>query len=407
MVKRNADIAKLAGGYLFPEINRRKLQFLQQNPKAHLISLGIGDTTLPIPKSAVDGFVEAANRLGNRDTYTGYGPERGSPVLRGRIADVLYHGLVSPDEIFVSDGAKCDLGRLQALFGRNLSIALQDPAYPVYVDSAVLGGITGSYSEEVLGYAGITYMRCVPENGFFPELNKYPRTDLIYFCSPNNPTGTVATREQLEQLVAYAKTNRSIIVFDNAYSSYIQDPALPKSIFEIDGAREVAIEVGSFSKLAGFTGVRLGWTIVPKELKYDDGHSVKSDWERITSTIFNGASNIAQAGGAALLTPEGMQQAQDLISYYLTNAKLLRKKLEELNIAVYGGEHAPFLWVRFPGQHSWDVFEKLLNDAHLITTPGIGFGPSGESFVRLSALGKRSDIEEACQRLDRELNAKT
>jgi LL-diaminopimelate aminotransferase len=397
MIHRNPDLAKLAGGYLFPEINRRKQLFLKQNPGAKLISLGIGDTTQPVPAVAVEGFIDAAKRLGSANTYTGYGPERGSPELRARIADVLYGNIISADEIFVSDGAKCDLGRLQILFGRQHTIALQDPAYPVYVDSSVLSGNTAGYSETLNGYEGITYLRCTPENGFFPNLQSTPRTDLIYFCSPNNPTGAVATKEQLEQLVAFAKANRSLIVFDNAYAPFIQDPALPKSIYEIAGSREVAIEVGSFSKLAGFTGVRLGWTIVPKELIYQDGQSVKADWERVTSTIFNGASNIAQAGGAALLTSEGMEQVRQLIFYYLENAKLLRHAVSHL--PTYGGEHAPFLWVQFPERRSWEVFENLLNNCHLIVTPGVGFGPAGEGFVRMSALGKREDVLEACQRL--------
>ncbi len=395
MVHRNPDIAKLAGSYLFPEIHRRKLAFLQANPTAKLISLGIGDTSLPIPPASIQGFVEASQQLGDAATYTGYGAEKGHAILRERIAHKLFNGLVNADEVYVSDGAKCDLGRLQILFGRGVTIALQDPAYPVYVDSAVLGGITGGYSRTIAGYEGIRYLPCTPNNGFFPTLTDSSKADLLYFCSPNNPTGAVATREQLKSLVAYAKKHRSIIVFDSAYAPYIQDKTLPRSIYEIEGAREVAIEIGSFSKLAGFTGVRLGWTVIPQELTFDDGSSVKTDWDRVTTTIFNGASNIAQAGGAALLTDEGLAQVAEMINYYNSNARILKEAVLKAGWEAFGGDHAPYLWVRIPQMTSWQAFEWLLNDKHLLTTPGVGFGPSGEGFIRMSALGKRSDVLEA------------
>lgn len=399
MVQRSPDVAKLAGSYLFPEVARRRRAFLAQHPQAKLISLGIGDTTQPIPQAAVRASVDAAQRLGVKETYTGYGPEQGLPLLRERISERLYHGKIHPDMVYVSDGAKCDLARLFVLFGRRATVALQDPAYPAYVDSAVLYGLTDGYDAEQQAYGNLSYLPCTAENGFFPDLTQAPRTDLIYFCSPNNPTGAVATRDQLSQLVAFAQRNRSIIIFDTAYAAFINDPTLPRSIYEIDGAHQVAIEVGSFSKLAGFTGVRLGWTIVPDQLLFDDGSAVKADWHRIVSTIYNGASNLAQAGGAALLTDEGMEEIASTVAYYRENARILREALLACGIRVFSGDHAPYLWVHFPGKGSWQLFEWLLSEAWLVTTPGVGFGPAGEGFVRLSALGQREDAIEAASRL--------
>jgi LL-diaminopimelate aminotransferase len=248
-------------------------------------------------------------------------------------------------------------------------------------------------------------MPCCPENQFFPNLESIPRTDLIYFCSPNNPTGAVVTKSQLERLVKFAEVNRSIIIFDSAYANYIQDPSLPKSIFEIEGAKKVAIEVSSFSKLAGFTGVRLGWTVVPEELCYDDGTSVKADWNRLTSTIFNGASNIAQAGGCAVLEPKGLQEIASLTHFYLENARIIKETLKELKYEVFGGENAPYLWVRFKGRKSWDVFQQFLDEFHLVTTPGSGFGVMGEEFIRLTAFGHREHILQAVARLRKMLTS--
>jgi LL-diaminopimelate aminotransferase len=399
MVQRNPDVAKLAGNYLFPEVTKRRKAFLERHPEAKLISLGIGDTTQPIPPSAMRACVEAAERLGVQETYTGYGAEQGLPLLRQRISDRLYHGRVDSEDVYVSDGAKCDLARLFVLFGRHASVALQDPAYPAYVDSAVLYGLTADYDSDKQGYGELAYLPCTADNEFFPDLSRAPRTDLIYFCSPNNPTGAVATREQLTQLVAFAHRNRSIILFDTAYAPFINDNSLPKSIYEIDGAHEVAIEIGSFSKLAGFTGVRLGWTVVPKQLLFDDGRPIKADWHRIVSTIYNGASNIAQAGGAALLTDKGLEEIDNTVSYYRENARILREVLRDCGIKAYSGDHAPYLWVQFPGKGSWQVFEWLLNEAWLVTTPGVGFGPAGEGFVRFSALGQRADVLEAAERI--------
>lgn len=399
MVKRNKNVAKLGSSYLFPEIIRRKQKFLEENPSAKLISLGIGDTTEPLPPFIAGELASAAEALATAHGYRGYGPEEGYRELREKISEQLYQKRFDADEIFISDGANCDIGRLQVLFGGEVTMAVQDPSYPVYVDTSVILGQTDTFHSPTRRYHGITYMPCDPSNDFFPELCQANRTDLIYFCSPNNPTGAVATHAQLQELVAFAKRNQSIIIFDTAYASYIQDPALPRSIYEVEGAEEVAIELGSFSKMAGFTGVRLAWNIVPKALRYDDGHSINSDWRRVHSTFFNGASNIAQQGGLAALRPEGMQEVQTLISYYMKNAAILREALTELGYQVYGGSNAPYIWIRFPDYTSWEAFDLLLEKGHLVSAPGSGFGPAGEGFIRISAFGKRSDILEATHRL--------
>lgn len=384
-MKRNPNLSLLQPQYLFPQIQQRKREFLEKNPGIELISLGIGDTTEPIPHTIVEGMKKAAERLENKATYTGYGPEQGHEELRNAIAKVYYKGLVTSRSIFISDGAKCDIGRLQLLFGKGVKIALQDPAYPVYRDGSLLQGV-----------ANITYLPCTPGNDFFPDLTVGKGADLIYFCSPNNPTGATATREQLTELIHFARENRQIILFDSAYAAYIQDPNLPRSIYEIPGAEEVAIETSSFSKIAGFTGVRLGWTIIPENLRYEDGQKVHSDWARITSTIFNGASNIAQAGGLEILKPEGLAAVQKLITFYMENARLLKQALEAQHIAVYGGLHAPYLWARFPGAPSWDTFQYFLEKLHLVSTPGSGFGPAGEGFLRLTAFNSKENITKAC-----------
>ncbi len=388
MVKRNDNFRKLSSRYLFPEINLRKQQFLTKHPDAKLISLGIGDTTEPIAASIALALTDASKSLGTIQGYSGYGPEQGLAELRQKIAEKIYHNRVKAEEIYISDGAKCDIGRLQALFGPQVTIAVQDPAYPVYVDGSVLHGLTK-----------INYLPCTPENHFFPDLRQAPRTDLIYFCSPNNPTGAVATREQLEALVAFAKANHSVIIFDSAYASYIQDKNLPKSIFEIPGAKEVALETGSFSKLAGFTGIRLGWTVVSEALTYEDGSSIKADWHRLVSTIFNGASNIAQKGGIAVLEDKGLEEIAYLQHYYLENAKIVKEGLSALNCEIYAGDNVPYLWVRFKGKKSWDIFQEFLERAHIVTTPGSGFGSTGEGFIRISAFGHRENILEAKRRI--------
>lgn len=388
MIKRNENISKLKSSYLFPEINARKQQFLLKNPDVTLISLGIGDTTEFIPESITQALVQSSARLGTPEGYSGYGPEQGIKELRERISSKIYSQMVTPDEIFISDGAKCDIGRLQMLFGNQVSIAVQDPAYPVYVEGSIIQGVKE-----------IVYMPCTPENNFFPDLKSTPRTDLIYFCSPNNPTGATSTKKQLEELVAFARANRSILIYDSAYANFIHDSSLPKSIFEIDGAKKVAIEISSFSKIAGFTGIRLGWTIVPEELKYEDGCSVRADWKRLTSTIFNGASNIAQFGGIAVLKEKGFSEIRQLADYYMENARIMRSTLLNQGKEVYGGINAPYLWVRFKGRKSWDIFQEILENSHIVTTPGSGFGPSGEGFIRFSAFGNRENILKALENL--------
>lgn len=385
---RNPRFNQLKGSYLFPEIAKRKRAFQEKVPEAKLISLGVGDTTEPIPNSIVKGLAHSAESLGSREGYRGYGPEQGVFSLREKIASVIYKGHVQPEEVFVSDGAKCDISRLQLLFGSSVTVGVQDPAYPVYVDGSILAGVKK-----------IHFFPCTPENNFFPDLEALPPIDLLYFCSPNNPTGAVATKEELEKLVAFAKKRGILLLFDAAYSSFIQEPHLPRSIYEIPGAEEVAIEINSFSKIAGFTGVRLGWVVVPKALKYSDGSSIAADWNRVTTTIFNGASIISQAGGEAILEPKGQIEVASLATFYLENARLLRETLSEKKLTVYGGTNAPYLWVHFPERSSWDVFQELLEKYHLVTTPGAGFGPAGEGFIRFSAFGSRHAILEARQRL--------
>ncbi len=340
MLKRNANFLNLPSTYLFYEIAQRKQKFLDEHPGVNLVNLGIGDTTLPIPEMVAEAMSKAAKELGTTRGYSGYGPAAGSQELREKISEIIYKGRVKPEEVFISDGSKCDIGRLQTLFGPGVSIAVQDPAYPAYVDGSLIHGV-----------GEITYLPCRPENDFFPDLTGAENADLIYFCSPNNPTGNVATKEQLKKLTTFAIDQGSLIIFDSAYSEFIQNPDLPRSIFEIDGAKKCAIEIGSFSKLAGFTGVRLGWTVVPKELQYTDGSPVYSDWLRVVSTIFNGASNIAQAGGLAILSKEGRPAVDDLIRIYMSGAKKLLAVLQDQGAEVYGGTDCPYLWVRFLGKN--------------------------------------------------------
>lgn len=320
---RNPNFAKLQAGYLFPEIARRRRTHQESRPDARLISLGIGDTTEPIPPAITTALRDAAAGMGTAAGYSGYGAEQGRPELRAAIAERFYGGVGrGADEVFVSDGSKCDIGRLQMMFGARASAAVQDPAYPVYVDSSVIMGQTGEY--DGTGFAGVTYMPCTPATDFFPDLSATPRTDLIFFCSPNNPTGAAATREQLTRLVAHARERGSIIVYDAAYALYISDPDCPRSIYEIPGAEEVALETCSFSKYAGFTGVRLGWTVVPHALRYADGSPVHADFTRIMTTVFNGASCIAQAGGLAALRGDGWDQMLGLVAFYKENAAILK-----------------------------------------------------------------------------------
>ncbi|CAN1284711.1 LL-diaminopimelate aminotransferase, chloroplastic, partial [Linum perenne] len=370
--------------FLTKQVARRRNAHKDKYPDAQVISLGIGDTTEPIPDVITSAMSNKSQALSTLEGYSGYGAEQGAKPLRTAIRSTFYADLgIDDDDIFVSDGAKCDISRLQVVFGSNVTIAVQDPSYP-----------TGQFQKDVEKYAGIEYMRCTPENGFFPDLSKVTQTDIIFFCSPNNPTGAAATREQLTQLVKFAKDNGSIIVYDSAYAMYMSDDN-PRSIYEIPGAREVAIETSSFSKYAGFTGVRLGWTVVPKELLFSDGFPVARDFNRVVSTCFNGASNIAQAGGLACLSPEGLKE---VIGFYKENTEIIVDTFNALGFQVYGGRNAPYVWVNFPGRSSWDVFAEILEKTHVVTTPGSGFGPGGEGFVRVSAFGHRENVLEACRR---------
>jgi LL-diaminopimelate aminotransferase len=401
MITRNPCIANIKAGYLFPEIARRRREFAAAHPETErpenrIISLGVGNTTEPIPPHINEGLVKGARDLGAVETYSGYSDE-GLPELRKKISAVFYRGRFGADEVFISDGAKCDIGRLQLLFGAGTPVAVQDPSYPVYVDGSVLIGAAGGWAGT--GYRDIAYLPCTAENNYFPSLAKLPADSLFYFCSPNNPTGAVANREQLAALVGAAKEKGALIIFDAAYSEYIRDPALPKSIFEIEGAEACAVEVNSFSKPAGFTGVRLGWTIVPKTLRYAGGESLNADWNRVCGTIFNGASNIAQAGGLAALDQRGLKEIRELTDFYLGNARLIREALSALGVSSVGGDNSPYIWAHFPGRDSWEVFSEILEKCRVLTTPGSGFGPAGESFIRFSAFGHRPDVEEACRRL--------
>ncbi|XP_047969908.1 aminotransferase ALD1, chloroplastic-like isoform X2 [Salvia hispanica] len=363
-----------------------------------------------MPKSSALGLVTLLSHyqmlwlrawliLSTRTGYRGYGAEQGSKDLRKAIAETFYKDMgIQGAEVFVSDGAQCDISRLQMLFGSNMSIAVQDPIFPAYIDSSVIIGQTGDVEQGSGRYQNIEYMRCDPHNNFFPDLSKTARTDIIFFCSPNNPTGHAASWEQLEQLVKLAQENGSIIVYDSAYAVYITDGS-PRSIYEIPGAKKVAIEVSSFSKIAGFTGVRLGWTVVPKELLYSNGFPVINDFNRIVCTCFNGASRIAQAGGLASLSSEGFKAVMSLVDYYKSNAEILLETFESLGLKAYGGVNAPYLWVHFPGSNSWDVFNEILEKTHIITVPGSGFGPAGKEYIRVTAFGHRENILEAADRL--------
>jgi len=397
-VVRNENFGKLQAGYLFPEIARRRNAYLSKNPDAKLISLGIGDTTQPIPQHILSGLEQGASKLGTKAGYSGYGAEQGTKELREKIASKLYNNLVEPDEVFVSDGAKCDISRLQLMFGANVVTAVQDPSYPVYVDTSVMMGQTGQIDPVTKQFKNIVYMPCNPSNNFFPDVTKLPRADVYYFCSPNNPTGAVATREQLTSLVKFAKEKGSIIVFDAAYAPFIRTPGVPKSIYEIEGAKEVAIEVNSFSKYAGFTGVRLGWTVVPSNLLFSDGTPVRNDWNRVMTTAFNGASNVVQSGGLNCLDDAGLKEINTLIDYYLGNAKILRDCFTKLGYKVYGGVDAPYIFVDMKGQGSWEAFTDILEKIQVVTIPGAGFGPGGEGFLRMSAFAPREACEEAAKR---------
>jgi len=402
-VQRNPRMAQLKAGYLFPEIARIRNAHLEKNPDAKIISLGIGDTTEPIPKPITDGMVAAAAALGTKEGYSakgGYGPEAGQQPLRKAIAEKLYPGTpITFEDIFVSDGSKCDISRMLQMFGSGRKIAVQDPSYPAYVDSSVIMGHSTGFNDDTRQYQNITYMPCGAENDFFPDVSLAKDAELIFFCSPNNPTGAAATRAQLTQLVNQALETGSIIIYDAAYSAFVGNPDCPKTIYEIPGAEKCAIETCSFSKYAGFTGLRLGWTVFPEALKFADGHPVRADWNRMMGTSFNGASTVAQGAGLACLTPEGLDAMGDLVSFYKENASILKSTWEEMGYKTYGGTDAPYVWVSFEGRDSWEVFTEILEKTDIVTTPGAGFGPAGNGYVRCSAFGSRENILEAARRL--------
>ncbi|KAL6296929.1 hypothetical protein ACE6H2_005071 [Prunus campanulata] len=398
-VSRSVNMENLQNEYLFPEIFMREFVHTQKYPHARLIRLGVGNTTEPIPDIITSSMAEHAHALSTVQGYRGYGAEQGHMELRRAIAEKFYNNMgIEGDEVFVSDGAQCDISRLQMLLGSNVTVAVQDPSFPAYIDSTVIAGRAGRFQEETGKYKNIVYLNCRPENNFFPDLSTASRADIIFFCSPNNPTGNAASQQQLKQLVEFAKANGSIIVYDSSYAAYISDDS-PRSIYEIPGAREVAIEVSSFSKFAGFTGVRLGWTVVPDELSYANGFPVIKDYNRIVCTCFNGASNIAQAGGLACLSAEGYQAITTVVDYYKENAKIIVDTFRSLGLKVYGGKNAPYIWVHFPGLSSWDVFNEILEKTDIVTIPGKGFGPGGEEYIRVGAFAHRESIVEASKRL--------
>ena len=405
MATINDNYLKLKAGYLFPEIGRRVNTFAQANPDANMIKLGIGDVTEPLPEACRTAIIEATQEMGDRATFKGYGPEQGYSWLREKIVahDFQARGCeVEADEIFISDGSKCDTGNILDIFGKNNKIAVIDPVYPVYVDTNVMAGHTGAANEKG-EYEGLVYLPITAENDFTAEIPS-EKVDLIYLCFPNNPTGAVASREHLQAWVDYAKAHHSIIFFDAAYEAYITDPAIPHSIYEIEGARDCAIEFRSFSKNAGFTGTRCALTVVPKTLTAEasDGSAVElwKLWNRRQSTKFNGVSYIVQRGAEAVYSEEGQSQIKALIDFYLENAKIIREQLTAAGIKVYGGVNAPYVWVQTPNQlSSWDFFDKLLQTCHVVGTPGSGFGAAGEGYFRISAFNSRENVEEAMARI--------
>ena len=405
MARINEHYAKLPASYLFPEIGRRVRAYQAAHPDARVIRLGIGDVTEPLAPAIVSAMHAAVDELAGRDTFRGYGPEQGYDFLVEAIREHDYKARgvdIAADEIFVSDGSKCDSGNVQEIFALGARVAVTDPVYPVYVDSNVMAGRTPAAGADGR-YPGLTYLVGTEANGFQPEPPASP-VDVVYLCSPNNPTGTVATRAQLERWVAWARANDAVILFDAAYEAYISDPSLPRSIYEIDGARECALELRSFSKRAGFTGVRCAFMVVPKTVmgSAPDGTRVPLHalWSRRHTTKFNGASYVVQRGAAAAYSAEGRAQTQAQIDFYMENARLLREGLAAAGFTTFGGVHAPYIWLRTRNNAtSWDFFDRLLGDAQVVGTPGAGFGPAGEGYFRLSAFNSRANVEEAIGRI--------
>jgi LL-diaminopimelate aminotransferase len=404
MIKVNENFLKLRAGYLFPEISRRVRSFKAKNPDAKIISLGIGDVTQSLPPAVIKAMKRAVNDMASTRTFRGYGPEQGYDFLLNAIIENDYNprGVdLDKTEVFVSDGAKCDTANIQEIFALDSIVAVTDPVYPVYVDANVMAGRTGQVDKNGQ-YEKIVYMPCTAENNFIPDLPK-TGVDIIYLCFPNNPTGAAAGKDILAKWVYFARKNRAVILFDAAYEGFITDPDIPHSIYEVDGAKEVAIEFRSFSKTAGFTGVRCAFTVVPKQLKActKDGRAVEVNplWNRRHTTKFNGASYISQAAAAAIYTPEGKKQTRQIIDIYMSNAALIRESLTALGYKVYGGVNAPYLWVKTPeGFGSWDFFDRLLQKANVVVTPGAGFGPAGEGYIRISAFATPENVKEALQR---------
>jgi LL-diaminopimelate aminotransferase len=401
MIRINENYRKLVSTYLFSEVARRVEAFQKRRPDARVIRLGIGDVTLPLTPSCVRAYREAAEEMGTEEGFHGYGPENGYDFLRKPIAETDYRARgaeVDPDEIVVSDGSKCDTANIQELFGHDIRIAVPDPVYPVYVDTNVMAGRTGPFRDG--RYGGLIYLDCTEDNGYVPEP---PRSwvDLIYLCFPNNPTGAVISRDKLAQWVEYARKARALILYDAAYAAFLRDDTLPQSIYEIPGAREVAIEFRSFSKTAGFTGTRCAFTVVPKTCKAYDAeggsHSLHELWMRRHTTKFNGVSYPVQRAAAAAYTPEGRREIRGLSDYYLANAKLIREALAPLGYTCTGGVDSPYIWVK-TGADSWKFFDTLLEKAAVVCTPGSGFGTCGEGYVRISAFNRREKVTEAMER---------
>lgn len=406
MIKINENFLDLQDSYLFSTIAKKVAKFQEENPDKKIIKLGIGDVTRPIVPSVIEAMHKAVDELGNSETFRGYGPEQGYDFLRKQISQMDYktRGVdIDLDEIFVSDGAKCDCGNIGDILGIDNIVAITDPVYPVYLDTNVMAGRSGKYNKETDKYEKIIYIPATAENGFVPEL---PKTvpDMIYLCFPNNPTGTTLKKEELKKWVDYAKENKSIILFDSAYEAYISEEDIPHTIYEIEGAKEVAIEFRSFSKTAGFTGVRCAYTVVPKDLKgfTKDGKDVNINplWNRRHGTKFNGVSYPVQRAAEAIYTEKGQKEIKENIKYYMENAKIIKEGLTEAGFTVFGGVNAPYIWLKVPeGLSSWEFFDKLLNEVNVVGTPGVGFGPSGEGYFRLTAFGTRENTIEAIERI--------
>lgn len=408
MIKINENFLKLQDSYLFSTIAKKVAEFQENNPDKKVIKLGIGDVTRPIPKAIADAMKNAVEEMENQNEFKGYGPEQGYEFLRNKIVENDYkkRGInIEIDEVFVSDGAKCDTGNIVDLFSKDNKVAITDPVYPVYLDTNVMSGRTGEYNDQTGMYDNIVYLPCNSENNFEPELPKQ-RPDMIYLCLPNNPTGTVLNKNQLKKWIDYAKENRSIILFDSAYEAFITQEDIPHSIYEIEGAKEVAIEFRSFSKTAGFTGIRCAYTVVPKELKAytEKGEEISLNklWNRRQCTKFNGVSYITQKGAEAVYSENGQKQIKDNIEYYMENARIIREGLKKAGYEIFGGINAPYIWLKTPNNmKSWDFFDELLTKYNIVGTPGVGFGPNGEGYFRLTAFGSRENTIEAMKRLSK------